>query len=97
VGAALFPPLGVSSGTSLGYRALRIVKVNLLFAPPPLAATAAALGRHQALAEPSEVAEEVTCRPGFLEYTASETPTVLLPLIYYGLKAVTNRGDRAES
>jgi hypothetical protein len=33
VGSALFPPLGVSSATSLGYRALRIVKVSLLFAP----------------------------------------------------------------
>jgi hypothetical protein len=39
----------VSSATSLGYRALRIVKVNLLFAPPPLTATAAALGRHGGL------------------------------------------------
>jgi hypothetical protein len=33
VGSALFPPLGVSSATSLGYRSLRIVKVSLLFAP----------------------------------------------------------------
>jgi hypothetical protein len=49
VGAALFPPLGVTSATSIGYRALRIVKVSLLFAPPPLAATAAALGRHGGL------------------------------------------------
>ena len=33
VGSAHFPPLGVSSATSLGYRSLRIVKVSLLFAP----------------------------------------------------------------
>jgi hypothetical protein len=39
----------VSSATSLGYRALRIVKVNLLFALPPLAATADALGWHSGL------------------------------------------------
>jgi hypothetical protein len=34
---------------------------------------------------------------GLLRIYSFGDPTVLLPPIYYGLKAVANRGDRAES